>query len=77
MSTATITDAPRGTRTDPTATNRAEGVALARPSVRRLMIGRVRARIAAGKYVTWHKLDTAAARLLADIAGGSCRPSPS
>jgi hypothetical protein len=35
------------------------------------MIRRVRAQIAAGSYVTWHRLDTAAARLLADIAGGS------
>ncbi len=71
MSTATITHAPTRSGTHAAARNRAGRVLPARPIVRRRMIARVRAQIAAGNYVTWHKLDAAAARLLADIAAGS------
>lgn len=38
-----------------------------RPAVRRALIARVRAELAAGRYVTEHKLDVAAARLLAGL----------
>lgn len=46
------------------ATLRARSARLVRPSVRRALVRRVRAEIAAGSYVTEVKIDLAAARLL-------------
>ncbi len=69
MTTATITAIPTRSGACRGPTNRIG------PSVRRPLIRRVRAEIAAGGYVTETKLDTAASRLLADIAGlgrGTC-----